>query len=154
MDGTVSPPPSLTSSGFPSVAATQELSFLRKSSEKRLLAKLVWTSTKGIVGPLFLLVLEQRLQEKCSVGGSFRYSQLPACVTSKYTYLSPNQWNLAHKKASRQHFRIRSVWCFFFFFFSNNCVTSGNEELLSFSLSLFWCDSIFRKFILKKVTGC
>lgn len=56
-------PDTLTSSGFPSVAATQELSFLRKSSEKRLPAKLVWTSTKGIVGPLVLLVLEQKLQE-------------------------------------------------------------------------------------------
>lgn len=57
-------PDTLTSSGFPSVAATQELSFLRKSSEKRLHAKLVWTSTKGIVGPLVLLVLEQKLQER------------------------------------------------------------------------------------------
>lgn len=57
-------PNALTSSGFPSVAATQEVSFRRKSSEKRLLAKLVWTSTKGIVGPLLVLVSENRLLEK------------------------------------------------------------------------------------------
>lgn len=38
----------LTSSGFPRDAAAQELSFLKKSSEKELAAKLLCSSMKGI----------------------------------------------------------------------------------------------------------
>lgn len=130
-------PDTLTSAGFPSVAATQELSFLRKSSEKRLPAKLVWTSTKGIVGPLVLLVLEQKLQERWR-GDTFRYSRLPADVTSKYTCLGPDQSNLVHKKCWIQDVCIYCVWRIF-----NNCVTSGTKELL---LLVLCCrDCIFFK---------